>query len=273
MLDALTSIDTEAHAQRVQAVLCSWMPGSCQLERIDHPVHRNCWPSRALELEVEEAEVEARIMGDQRRIFDELQQVIDLVAEQRLIGKECRRQAMHHFRLERHVALGEKISMEMAAGFDAVEHLDTADFDHSVTAAWIEARRLRIEHDFPHWRIYRAGVTPRQARMSRTCCSVVDRSVPVSITKSARLRFSWSGVWRARIESSLAAVIPALSRTRARWISAGAETTTILSNSFSPPVSNNSGISNTSALASGCAAMNSLRASMTAGWTRPSRSA
>ena len=36
--------------------------------------------------------------------------------------------------LERHVAVGIEISVEVAAGFDPVEHLDAADLDHPVAA-------------------------------------------------------------------------------------------------------------------------------------------
>ena len=50
---------------------------------------------------------------------------------------------------------------------------------------------------------------------------------PVSTTKVARLRFSASGIWRARIVSSFSGVIPDRSMTRARCTSAGALTTIV----------------------------------------------
>jgi hypothetical protein len=53
----------------------------------------------------------------------------------------------------------------------------------------------------------------------------------VSITKSARARFSSSGICRARIASSFR-VMPGRASTRSRCTSAGAETTMTLSNSF-----------------------------------------
>ena len=86
------------------------------------------------------------------------------------------------------------------------------------------------------------------ARSRRAC-------PPVSMTKSARARFSASGIWRARIASSLAAVMPGRASTRARWTSAGAETTMTLSNAASPPVSNSKGMSNSNAGASPWSAM------------------
>src|SRR5205823_12386743 len=128
--------------------------------------------------------------------------------------------------------------------------LDAADLDHAVAAEGVQAGGFGIEDDFPHGGIYPPAWSPRQARMSRTCLSVVDRSAPVSITKSARRRFSASDVWRSRMVANFSALIPGRSRTRARWTSSGAVTTTTLSNSVSLPVSNNKGISNRSADAS-----------------------
>ncbi len=81
--------------------------------------------------------------------------------------------------------------------------------------------------------------------MTSTAARVSSRLPPVGMMKSARARFSASGICRARIASSFASVMPGRASTRARWISAGAETTTTLSTRFSPPVSNSSGTSNT----------------------------
>ena len=61
-----------------------------------------------------------------------------------------RGEAVHHLRLERHVALGMEISVEMASGLDPVEHFDAADLDHAVAAARIEPGGFRVENDFPH---------------------------------------------------------------------------------------------------------------------------
>jgi hypothetical protein len=52
--------------------------------------------------------------------------------------------------LGRHRAVGIEVSVEMAAGLDAVEHLDATDLDHAVAAGRIEPRGFGIEDDFPH---------------------------------------------------------------------------------------------------------------------------
>ena len=62
------------------------------------------------------------------------------------------------------------------------------------------------------------------------------------ITRSARRRFSASGIWRARMPASFASVIPGRASARARWRNSGAETTSTRSHSASPPVSNSSGM-------------------------------
>ena len=41
-------------------------------------------------------------------------------------------QPVHRLGLERHVAAGIEIAMEVAAGLDPVENLDAADLDHAV---------------------------------------------------------------------------------------------------------------------------------------------
>ena len=156
------------------------------------------------------------------------------LSDRKMVG-----QAVDRLGLERHVALGIEISVEVAAGLDPVEHLDAADLDHAVAAGRIEARGFGVEDDFPHARIYRPAASPRQARMSRTWASVVDRSPPVSMTKSARRALLRVGhlAREDRVElgraSCRAARAPA-----PRCTSAGAETTITLSNASSPPVSN-----------------------------------
>src|SRR5690349_16237562 len=109
---------------------------------------------------------------------------------------------MHFLGFERHVPLWIEISVEVPARLDAVEDLGAADLDHAVAAHRVQSRSLRVEYDLPHGGIYPSGEIPRQARISLTCFSAVDSSPLVSITKSARRRFSSSGICRSRIERS-----------------------------------------------------------------------
>ena len=61
------------------------------------------------------------------------------------------------------------------------------------------------------------------------------------MTKSARRRFSESGIWSARIAARRAGVIPGRLRTRASCKARGAETTTTASQPSSDPISNRRG--------------------------------
>ena len=90
MLDAVAAVDPEAHAQGIEAVLGARMPGPGERQRVDHPAHADGRPAAALELEIEEAEVEAGIVRDQRRILDELEQLLGLLGKARLVGQEDR---------------------------------------------------------------------------------------------------------------------------------------------------------------------------------------
>src|SRR3954454_7849932 len=76
MLDPMTSVDAKAYAQGVEAVLGTRMPRAGKHQRVDHPLHPDRQAPAPCELGVEEAEVEPRIVSDQRRIFDEIEQLL-----------------------------------------------------------------------------------------------------------------------------------------------------------------------------------------------------
>ena len=67
-------IDGEPPAQRVQAVWHPGEPGLCQCQRVDHPVLAQRWQAGAAEFHVQEAEIEWRVMRDQRAVGEELRQ-------------------------------------------------------------------------------------------------------------------------------------------------------------------------------------------------------
>src|SRR3954451_21071152 len=110
------------------------VPRTRERQRIDHSAHRYRRPAATLELRIEEAEVEAGIVRDQRTILDEVEQLFGLVAEQRLVRKEGVGQAVHHLRFERHFPVRVEIWLISGPGLDPVDDLDTADLDHTVAA-------------------------------------------------------------------------------------------------------------------------------------------
>ena len=97
-----------------------------------------------------QADVEARIVDDERSVPDEGQQISHDLGEQRFVGEKFAGQAMHREGLRRNVALGVEIAVEGLSGRDAVEKLDAADLDQPVAPQRVEARRFGIEHDLAH---------------------------------------------------------------------------------------------------------------------------
>jgi hypothetical protein len=101
---------------------------------------------------IEEPEIEAGIMRDQRGILDEIKQLLGPLAERRLVGKEDVRKSVNRLRTGRHRTLRIEISMKVAAGLCAVDHLDAADLDDPVAARGIQAGRFRVKDDFANCR-------------------------------------------------------------------------------------------------------------------------
>ena len=76
VLDPQAPVDPEAGAQRVEAVLGAGMPGAGDLQRVDHPGQADERMAAIVELVVEEAEIEAGIVRDQRTVAEEFEQVL-----------------------------------------------------------------------------------------------------------------------------------------------------------------------------------------------------
>src|SRR3954465_4384281 len=121
-----------------------------QQQGIDQPVTPNRLSLEAIELGVDEADVERRIVNYQRRVGDEFQELVDYLSEQRLAGEKLGGQAMHGKRFGRHVALGIDVAVKSLAGRHPVVDLDAADLDQAVAAQGIEAGGFGIENDFAH---------------------------------------------------------------------------------------------------------------------------
>src|SRR5581483_3564800 len=160
----------------------------------------------------------------QRRVTDESQKLVDDFFEQRLVLEEIGRQPVHREGLSGNLALRVDISVEALSGWDAVKQLDAAEFHHPITVERIEAGGFRIEDDFAHRCLVltgpnhgrRLGIVATARRMSPTCMRAASKPFDVSTTKSARRRFSSSGICLARSASSRSALMPARSSTRAR---------------------------------------------------------
>ena len=123
------------------------MPAPRQRQRIHHAVPSEQRPRGPLELGIEEAEIEGRVVHHQHRAFDEGQHVVGKLGEARLVAQELGGEPVHLEGLVGHLALGVHVAMPHAARGNAIDQLDAADLDHAVAVERVEPRRLRIEHD------------------------------------------------------------------------------------------------------------------------------
>lgn len=150
VLDSLAAIDSEAHAQGVEAMLCARVLRPREHKRIDHSAHAHRSFPAPLEFEIEEAEIERGVVSDEGRILDELEQLFRFVGKTRLVGKEVGTETVNGLGFGRHVAFRIEIGVKVPPRLDPVVDLNASDFDHSVAAGGVEARGFRIKHDFPH---------------------------------------------------------------------------------------------------------------------------
>src|SRR5262245_37615269 len=244
------------------------MLASREEERVDQALARDHVLAGALELGIEEAEVEHGVVRNQRGIAEKDQEILDDLGKWRLVLEKIFGEAVHLERFPRHVALGIEIAVKgLPAGYP-VDQLDAADLHHAVALERIESRRLGIEHDLAQTACStypanhrRFGIVATASRMARTCARAGSKPRAVSTTKSARRRFSASGICLARMAANLSSVIPGRANTRSRCTSGGAETTTTASTRASPPVSNSSGMSSTATFSPRALASASRRSS------------
>ena len=124
-----------------------------QHQRIDQTLARHRRLLGALELGIEKAEIEHRVVRDQRRLAEEFDQLLHLVREQRFVLEEVDAEPVHLEGGLRHVAFRIEIAMERLAGWKAVDQLDTADLDHPIALQRIEAGGFGVEHDLAHWNL------------------------------------------------------------------------------------------------------------------------
>jgi len=89
-------------------------------------------------------------MGDEFGIAQESKQLFRTSGEQLFIGQKHVGQPMHILGGLGHWPFGIIVAMKGLAGFDPVDHFDTADFDHPVTILRIKAGGFGVENYFPH---------------------------------------------------------------------------------------------------------------------------
>ena len=150
VLGAAGIVDRIARAEIIEPVRHAGMLAPRQQQRVDQPVARDRRPLDAVELGIDEADVERGVVDHQRRVADEFHELVDYMGEQRLVGEEFGRKPVHGESLGRHVALGIDVPVKYLAGRHAIEYLDAADLDQPVAAQRIKAGGFGIENDFAH---------------------------------------------------------------------------------------------------------------------------
>ena len=106
--------------------------------------------SKAVELRIDEAHIECRIVGNQFRPIDEIEEIMEDAGEKRLVGKLVIADAVHGQRIRMDdLAFGIDIDMECPSGREPVDKLNAADLDDPVIKP-VEASCFCIEYDFAH---------------------------------------------------------------------------------------------------------------------------
>ena len=88
VLDPVAAIDAVASAQRIERMLGPRMAPSSDRQRVDHSFQRNFGMAAGAELAIEEAEIELRVVRDERRIGEEIEQIEHAFMESRLVREE-----------------------------------------------------------------------------------------------------------------------------------------------------------------------------------------
>jgi hypothetical protein len=148
VLVALRQIDAVALAQGIETARGAGMPPSRKCERVDNAVPTQEWPGGAIELGIEKAEIEGRVVHHEPGAIEEGEHIVGKLGKARLVAQEFRGEAMHVEGLIGHVAFGVQMTVPHPPRRDAVDQLDTADLDDPVAVERVEPRGLGVEDDF-----------------------------------------------------------------------------------------------------------------------------
>ncbi len=147
MLLALGQRDLEALTERIQRIV---HPGEALLRHgqgVDPLAVRQGAPAHRTQLVVDEVAVEPGVVGDQRRVADELQELVADLLEARLVPEELDGDAVHGLGLGLDVALGVDVAVEAGAGGNEVLELQARQLDQPVAGTRIKAGGLGVEDD------------------------------------------------------------------------------------------------------------------------------
>ena len=150
MLGATGMVDPVACAQVIKSIGPCRMPAARQQERVHQALPRNQQLAGSLQLRIEEAEIERSVVGDQRGVADERQQVLDDLGKRRLVRQKICRKAVDRPSLFRHVAFRIEVAVKALSARNAVYQLDAADLHQPMSQEGVEPGGLGVEDDLAH---------------------------------------------------------------------------------------------------------------------------
>ncbi|CAM2158074.1 hypothetical protein PT2222_40072 [Paraburkholderia tropica] len=149
---AVRVADAEAVAQRIERIAFAREDLLGLHQRVDHLaamlLERRLADHR--KLGIEKADVERRVVNDQFRAANEVENLVRDFGEFRLVGEEFGGQAVHRERAGVAVAFRVDVEVQVVAREPAVHELDAADFDDAVARAGVQAGGFGIENDLAH---------------------------------------------------------------------------------------------------------------------------
>ena len=107
-------------------------------------------PAETLELHVDEAHVELRVVNEQLRVGDEVEELVHDVRKDGTVLHLLVRDAVNGRRLLGNVALGINVDLQIVVGIKrdlAAVEPHAADLENTVALVGIKTRRFRIERD------------------------------------------------------------------------------------------------------------------------------
>lgn len=142
-------IDVVPLRERIEIVALPGVQAARELQRIQYVAvfaYIRWQMLESPELMIHEGDVEVRVVDDELRAAEELDELIGNVCKQRLVLQKVVVDAMDFERAGVDRTLGIDVAMESAARRPPILELDGSDFDDSMTGSSLEPGRFGIKH-------------------------------------------------------------------------------------------------------------------------------
>ena len=156
-------VDAETATERVETRRRARKAAAGDGQRIDRPIRRDRRQADTAQLGIEEAHVEGRIVNDESRIADEVDEILGDGPEKRLVAKADPPRNQRTRRIEqvgpetvnleralRHETFGVDVAMKRVSARQVIFQFERANLDDPVALLRLEAGRFRIKNDLTH---------------------------------------------------------------------------------------------------------------------------